>query len=86
MLAELRKPIDPEDIDSDNKLIVLFQKVIPVTNWDDFNSFPKWRIREIVAFYQSEAEEGRFHNYTAMGIINVFNAIMKDIDENTTSN
>jgi len=85
MIAELRKPIDPDDIDSDNKLIVLFQKIIPIGNWNDFNSFPKWRIREIIAFYQSEADEGRFYNYTASGIISVFNSIMSNINENTPS-
>lgn len=85
MLAELRKPIDVDEIDTDNKLAVLIQKVFPISNWNDFNSFPKWRLREMIAFYHSEAEEGRFHNYTATGIINVFNAIMEDMGKNTSS-
>lgn len=66
-------------------MFVLIQKVIPISNWNDFYSIPKWRIREIVAFYHSEAENSRHHNYVAMGIINVFNSIMADINENTPS-
>lgn len=85
MLAEARKPVDVDEIDTDNKLIVLFQKVMPISNYNDYMSFPKWRIREMIAFYHAEAEEGRFHNYVAMGIINVFNSIMKDINESTPS-
>lgn len=83
VLDEIVKPPEFKNIDPDTKLWAEVS-MYRMMSWADFESFPRWRLLEFIAWVNSKQEEGHSTSSEERAIMSavnrVFSAMNKDDD------
>ena len=75
LLKEITKPLDIKDIDPDNKLYAEVNIRMTIPGWQLFDSFPRWRLLEILTYLKDKSENGNSSSLVEAGIISSLNRV-----------